>query len=85
MAVMASESYNRRLTDHVSGVYCRLVSAGHLRPAITPDCGLYCFAELRRGRDDCVTMGGEYYELDGYPGHVRVNLLGGSELDVLSR
>jgi aspartate/methionine/tyrosine aminotransferase len=85
MTVMASKDYNRRLTDHVAGVYRRLVSAGHLRPAITPDCGLYCFAELRRGRDDCVTMGGEYYELDDYPGHVRVNLLGGPELEVLSR
>ena len=87
MSLMISEDYNRRLTDHVAGVYDELVSGGHLRPTVAAHCGLYCFGELRHGRADCVTMGAEYYELDPerYRDHVRVNLLGGAELDVLSR
>lgn len=85
ITVMGSERYNRALTDHVSAVYAGLVASGHISTEITPECGLYCFAKPRCGLQDCVTMGGEYYELDTYPGYVRVNLLGGTELDVLRR
>lgn len=83
MSVMVSPSFNRALTDHVAGVYADLVGAGSIETEIVPDCGLYCFAKLAHSREHCVTMGAEYYELQGYPEHVRVNLLGGSELNVL--
>jgi histidinol-phosphate/aromatic aminotransferase/cobyric acid decarboxylase-like protein len=85
VSVMVSPSYNRALTDHVAGVYADLVATSRIETEILPDCGLYCFAKLAHGKEQCVTMGGEYYELDGYPEHVRVNLLGGEELNVLTR
>ena len=85
MTVLTSDEHNSRLTEHVAQVFARLVAAGHLSTEIPPSCGVYCFAVPRHGTADCVTMGGEYYELDGYPGYVRINLLGGAELDVLSR
>lgn len=85
MTVMNSADHNRRLTDHVRDLYATLSGAGDLTTELTPECGLYCFAKPRRALTDVVSMGGEYYELGGYPGYARINLLGGSELDVLRR
>lgn len=81
--VMLSATYNRALTDHVHGVYRSLTDGGHVETEIAPACGLYCFGRPTRELRRCVTMGGDYYELDGYPGYVRINLLGGDQLDPL--
>ena len=84
LEVMLSESANTNLTNHVRGVYRSLVEGGHLETNVEPHCGLYCFARPTRDLDGSLTMGGEYYEIDGYPGYVRVNLLGGDELTALT-
>lgn len=73
--VMTTPGHNRALTDHVRGIYAALVKDGAVEAAVTPDCGLYCFGRVRGDAENFLVMGGEYYELEGYPGHVRINLL----------
>ncbi|MET0397026.1 MAG: aminotransferase class I/II-fold pyridoxal phosphate-dependent enzyme [Longimicrobiaceae bacterium] len=75
ISVMTTPEHNRRLTNHVRDIYLSLVEGGVVETQVTPDCGLYCFARVRGDRDRFLVMGGEYYELDGYPDYVRINLL----------
>lgn len=83
IAVMNGPEDNRPLTDHVAATYRRLIERGLIETEILPDCGLYCFARPTRPLPPHFAMGGEYYELDGYPGYLRVNLLGGGHLEAL--
>jgi len=82
--VMLSEQANRRLTEHVRDVYRSLIERGDIETEVPPHCGLYCFARPTRNLEGCLTMGSEFYEIDGYQDYVRVNLLGGDQLDALS-
>lgn len=82
--VMNAPAHNRALTDHVRGIYHTLVARGALETAVTPDCGLYCFARVRADLDRFLVMGGEYYEIDGYRDHVRVNLVGNEGIAALA-
>lgn len=81
--VMLGEGANRRLTEYVREVYRSLTEGGHIETDVPPECGLYCFARPTRDLERSLTMGAEYYEIDGYADYVRVNLLGGDQLDGL--
>lgn len=82
--VMNTPCHNRALTDHVRNIYHCLAARGVLETEFTPECGLYCFARVRAELERFLVMGGEYYEIDGYRDHVRINLLGGEGMAALA-
>jgi len=73
--VLSSDRTNRSLTDFLKTTYQELLERGYLRTQITPDCGYYVFAIPTVEVDRQIAMGEEYFELTGYAGHVRINLM----------
>jgi aspartate/methionine/tyrosine aminotransferase len=66
---------NRPLTEFLQATYRALSDQKFLRTAIIPDCGYFIFAKPSRKMGFKVAMGQEFFELKGYPGYVRVNLM----------
>jgi hypothetical protein len=75
LEVLSSPRGNRPLADFLSDTFKALVQRGFVRTDIEPDCGYYAFAIPLVPLDNHVVMGQDYFELDGYPTHVRVNLM----------
>lgn len=73
--VLASEESNRVLTAFLQAVYVRMIEQELIETRVIPDCGYFIFAVLRSISKCHVVMGQDYFELKGYPDHVRINLM----------
>jgi len=74
LEVLASESSNYTLTAYLQQTYQSLLERGLLRTRIVPNCGYFTFAVPPAGTARTV-MDQDYFELTGYPDHVRINLM----------
>jgi len=75
LQVLSSERSNRPLAKFLGDTFEQLNARGFLRTEITPDCGYYVFAVPLKTVRNQVAMGQDYFELAGYPNHVRINLM----------
>jgi hypothetical protein len=80
LAVLGSKSGNRLLTDFFRSTFIRLIENDIIKTRITPDSGYFVFAAPMIKLPSAVQMGAEYFELKGYPGYVRVNLMAAHRL-----
>src|SRR6185437_16221529 len=65
---------NYTLTAYLQQTYQSLLERGLLRTRIVPNCGYFTFAVPPAGTARTV-MDQDYFELTGYPDHVRINLM----------
>jgi aspartate/methionine/tyrosine aminotransferase len=75
LQLLATERSNHPLAEFLRETFEKLCMLGVLRTEIRPDCGYYVFAVPLKPVPNQVAMGQEYFELAGYPDHVRVNLM----------
>ncbi len=75
MHVLNSESANRDLTRFLKRIYDALVSRNIIRTTVPPECGYFAFAALAKQPDDLITMDGSYFEVQGFEGYCRINLM----------
>lgn len=80
MAIQSSQTGNRLLTDYFRTTYKRLVEENILTTPFIPDCGYFVFAKLTNPIGGAPAMTEDYFELRGYPGFVRVNLMAADRL-----
>ncbi|MFB6893202.1 aminotransferase class I/II-fold pyridoxal phosphate-dependent enzyme [Kitasatospora sp. NPDC056327] len=66
---------NHRLLDHVRANHQRLTASGALAARQRVDTGYFLFARPTAPADRLLGLDGRHFELDGHPGHVRINLL----------
>ncbi len=75
MKVLGTGESNRKLTDYLRQTYEALVADGLVRTNITPECGYFVFARFGSRVRRRVGMDQHYFELTGYRGYARLNLL----------
>ncbi|MGH3928689.1 MAG: aminotransferase class I/II-fold pyridoxal phosphate-dependent enzyme [Pseudonocardiaceae bacterium] len=74
---------NHNLLHYVQRNYHRLVDKGAIDEHFDVETGYFLFARPRAPRASFLSMGQDLFELNGYPEHVRINLLNNSAIDVL--
>ncbi|WP_280465748.1 aminotransferase class I/II-fold pyridoxal phosphate-dependent enzyme [Nocardia brasiliensis] len=74
---------NQALLDYVRDNYHTLLDRDAVTAAFDIETGYFLFAEPTGGRRDFLTMDQEFFELRGYPRHVRINLLNTTALQLL--
>ncbi|MFE3456539.1 aminotransferase class I/II-fold pyridoxal phosphate-dependent enzyme [Nocardiopsis aegyptia] len=74
---------NGALVDHVRGSHQALSDSGALDAQEPPESGFFLFARPRVPHRFFLALDAKYFELDGYPGFVRVNLLNRSGVEAL--
>lgn len=82
MNVMLGDG-NRELIQFAKDNRQRLIDGHALGERIETEAGWFLFSEIRAPRENFVAMGQEYFELNGYPNHVRINLLNGAGVEAL--
>jgi hypothetical protein len=75
LQVLEDDSLNRTLTNFYMKIYDTLIQRGLIRTEITPKCGYFVFASPVDQPANLITMDGSYFELRGYPGYCRINLM----------
>ena len=78
LEVLSSEVSNRPLRDFLRSTFLQLVETGALQTTIEPDCGYYVFAKPIKNApctEERIMMDQDFFELTGYPGHGRINLM----------
>jgi aspartate/methionine/tyrosine aminotransferase len=75
MDVLSSPRSNTQLIDLIKRRYGRASGAEAFSDIVSPDSGYFIFGKLKRSRRDLVSMGPEYFQVRGYNGFIRVNLL----------
>jgi histidinol-phosphate/aromatic aminotransferase/cobyric acid decarboxylase-like protein len=75
LEVMTSERSNFALTNYLRHTFGRLIANGILSTRITPDCGNFTFAVPAVRLPRQVAMDQDYFEVKGYPYHIRINLM----------
>jgi len=75
LEVMASEECNFALTSYLQRTFEALIYQGVLRTRIMPDSGYFTFAVPAIQLPHQIAMDQDYFELEGYPDHVRINLM----------
>jgi aspartate/methionine/tyrosine aminotransferase len=73
--VLMTDKSNRSLTNYLKETFERLVADGTISTRIVPDCGYFVFAVPHCQLAKQIVMDQEYFELEGYPDHVRINLM----------
>jgi aspartate/methionine/tyrosine aminotransferase len=74
---------NGALTRLAQDNYRRLVEAGAIGAHIDIETGYFLFTEINTSRERFLHLDQHSFELDGYPEHVRVNLLNLAAVDAL--
>lgn len=77
------EGGNHKLLHYVQRNYQRLLDKGAVDGNFDVETGYFLFARPRTPRVCFLSMGQDFFELSGYPDHVRINLLNNSAIDVL--
>lgn len=75
LQVLTCPESNRRLTKYLRETFELLIEADILRTKITPECGYFVFGVPSQKLSAQVVMDQGYFELSGYPDHVRINLM----------
>jgi aspartate/methionine/tyrosine aminotransferase len=78
--VLGSDESNRRLTTYLHSRYQRLVEEKIIQTSVLPDSGYFIFAVPTVRVPGQIAMDQEYFELKGYSGYVRMNLLTAVEI-----
>lgn len=74
---------NHKLLDYVKRNYHRLLGKGAVDEIFDVETGYFLFARPRKPSACFLSMGQDFFELSGYPDHVRINLLNNSAIDAL--
>jgi aspartate/methionine/tyrosine aminotransferase len=75
LQVLRSDESNHRFTNYLKDNFELLIAKDVIHTRIVPDCGYFVFAVPRRELPRQIVMDQEYFELEGYPDHVRINLM----------
>jgi aspartate/methionine/tyrosine aminotransferase len=73
--VLASDSSNTPFTSFLKATYDQLIKAALIRTTIAPDCGYFVFALPSATLSGKISMDQEFFELQGYPQYIRINLM----------
>jgi hypothetical protein len=79
LRVLSSKRSNTVLTGFLRDTYNRLIEKRLIETPITPDCGYFVFGRTKGKLFNRIAMDEDFFELKGYPGYVRVNLMKASE------
>jgi hypothetical protein len=63
--------------------YRRLVEGNALGAVMDIETGYFLFAQIRASGQEFLAMDQKYFELDGYPEYVRINLLNSAGIQAL--
>jgi aspartate/methionine/tyrosine aminotransferase len=75
MKILLSPESNGRLLRHIEDRYDLLRGAGLFTDPSEADRTYFVFAKPNLDPDAVIAMDQEFFDLDGYPGHARINLL----------
>lgn len=75
LKVLSGRTSNYSLTNFLQSTYCQLSKRRIFETKISPDCGYFIFAKPRIKLDNSAVMTEEFFELNGYPGYIRLNLM----------
>ncbi|MGW5790385.1 pyridoxal phosphate-dependent aminotransferase [Saccharopolyspora sp. NPDC003752] len=81
--VMIESGGNAKLLRYVQDNYRYLLDKGALSDTFEVQTGYFVFGRTRVPRERLLTMGQDFFELTGYPEHVRINLLNTTALEAL--
>ncbi|MER7012492.1 pyridoxal phosphate-dependent aminotransferase [Saccharopolyspora sp. NPDC000359] len=81
--VMIEGGGNGKLLRYVQDNYQHLLDKGALTDTFEARTGYFVFGRPRIPRERLLTMGQDFFELTGYPDHVRINLLNTTALEAL--
>lgn len=74
---------NGALIQHIQHNYKHLVDGHALDAAMDIETGFFLFARTHAPRQRFIAMDQQYFELAGYPGYVRINLLNNTAINAL--
>ena len=74
---------NHKLLDYVQRNYQRLLNKGALDEIFDVETEYFLFARSKTPHARFLSMGQDFFELSGYPDHMRINLLNNSAIDKL--
>ncbi|MEC4016337.1 aminotransferase class I/II-fold pyridoxal phosphate-dependent enzyme [Streptomyces sp. H27-D2] len=74
---------NGDLMEHVREQHAELTAGGALTAQVPIETGFFLFARPRLPRRQFLALDAKFFELDGYPGFVRINLLNENGLNAL--
>lgn len=74
---------NHKLLDYVQRNYHRLTGKGTVDETFDIETGYFLFTRPRKQRARFLSMGQDFFELSGYPDHIRINLLNIPAIDML--
>lgn len=75
MQVVSSDDTNHLMSDYFAGIYTDLLQRQIIQTRISPECGYFIFATLLKKPPGCILMDQSYFELSGYAGYSRINLM----------
>jgi bifunctional pyridoxal-dependent enzyme with beta-cystathionase and maltose regulon repressor activities len=75
MDILNSDGNNQPLTGYLADTYSRLVDEELIATDIAPECGYFAFVKLRGDVPHGTAMDETFFELSGYPGYSRINLM----------
>jgi aspartate/methionine/tyrosine aminotransferase len=75
LEILSGEGCNFALTNYLRRRFGRLIANGIVSTGIAPDCGNFIFAVPAVRLPGQVAMDQDYFELKGYPNHMRINLM----------
>ncbi len=82
--MMPTSEGNMPLVRHAIANYERIVATGALSHHIPPECGYFVFGKVNVPDDRILALDQAHFELSGYPGWVRVNLLNQRVMELLT-
>jgi aspartate/methionine/tyrosine aminotransferase len=82
--VMLSGENNSRMVDYGKANYERLIETGSVGEHLAPECGYFVFGRVGVPDGEYLAMDQSHFELDGFPGYVRVNLLNPAAMSLLT-
>lgn len=84
MSILSRSGSNYDLYHNVRMRYNTLIEKDLISPLGNPDCGYFVFAKLRKEVESFIGMDGSYFDLNGFEGYSRINMLGPNVMKLLS-
>jgi aspartate/methionine/tyrosine aminotransferase len=81
ISIMLEKDYNKDLTFFIEKIYKSLVSKKTIYTELEPNSGYFIFAKIIKEIDGYHSMSQEYFEQKNYPNYIRINLLGGKNIE----
>lgn len=75
MGLFDGEPGNAHLMAYARRQFLRLQGSGALRGWVTPECCNFAFVDIREPGPEWLGLSSEHFEIRGYEGYMRVNLL----------